>query len=76
VTAIRGLIGELRCGLARVDSEILVAADVEGDARDAAHARFGEVMVAFQGEARAAFEALEVCLSVRPSLAGRGTRRV
>ena len=62
ISAIKGMIGELRAGVSRVNSEILKASGIDGadDEAAAAHERFSEVMVGFQEGASAQFSKLEV----------------
>lgn len=61
VSALKGVIAELRSGLSRINSEILTAAGIDGDSDlAAAHERFSEVMVNFQEGATLQFRKLEV----------------
>ena len=64
----KGVIGELRAGVSRINGEILKAAgvDEEGDAA-AAHERFSEVMVSFQERAVPQFTRLEVQVRTPPA---------
>ena len=58
----KGVIGELRAGVSRINGEILTASGVDGgDSDAAANGAFSRVMVGFQESATAQFAKLEVC---------------
>lgn len=60
ISAVKGVIGELRSGVSRINGEILTAAGVDGEESDAAaHEAFSRVMVDFQETATVQFAKLE-----------------
>lgn len=62
-SSLKALIGDLRGGLARVNTEILEAAGC-GEDSASAHKQFGELMVAFHQTAKQTFLSLEVSLAL------------
>ena len=58
-SSLKALIGDLRGGLTRVNTEILEAAGC-GEDSASAHKQFGELMVAFHQTAKQTFLSLEV----------------
>ena len=62
-SSLKALIGDLRGGLTRVNTEILEAAGC-GEDSASAHKQFGELMVAFHQTAKQTFLSLEVSLAL------------
>ena len=62
-SSLKALIGDLRGGLTRVNTEILEAAGC-GENSASAHKQFGELMVAFHQTAKQTFLSLEVSVAL------------
>ena len=55
------LLGDLKGGLSKVNTEILKAAGVDANSAFA-HRQFGDLMMAFHQHAKSTFAAAEVCM--------------
>lgn len=68
ISAIKALLGDLRGGLSKVNTEILKAAGVDANSAFA-HRQFGDLMMAFHQHAKGTFSDAEVCSATPPPLA-------
>lgn len=60
ISAIKVLLGDLKGGLSKVNTEILKAAGVDANSAFA-HRQFGDLMMAFHQHAKSTFAEAEVC---------------
>lgn len=65
ISAIKVLVGDLRGGLSKVNTEILKAAGVDANSAFA-HRQFGDLMMAFHQHAKTTFSVAEVCSPACP----------
>ena len=65
ISAIKALLGDLRGGLSKVNTEILKAAGVDANSAFA-HRQFGDLMMSFHQHAKSTFSDAEVCSTIPP----------